>query len=331
MQNECFSYNIELNTKPLIVLTGPTAVGKTDLSIKLAKTLNGEIISADSMQVYKTMDIGTAKIMPQEMDGIKHHLIDICEPDDEFNIYKFQKYSKEAINNIYKSNHLPIIAGGTGFYIQSVLYDIQFSENEDDKTIRNELEEYAAKNGNIALHNLLKECDMESANSIHPNNSKRVIRAIEYYRQTGQPISKHNKEQASNLSKYNFLYLVLNLEREKLYERIDKRVNIMIDNGLVNEVKSVYEKYPNRELVSLAGLGYKEIIAYLEGEITLDEAIYIIKRDTRHFAKRQLTWFRREKDVTWIEKDNFSSEDEILEHIINLCKKKKIITTGGIQ
>lgn len=310
---------------PLIVLTGPTAVGKTNLSLKLAACINGEIISADSMQVYRHMDIGTAKITKEQMNGIRHHLIDILEPDEEFNIYKFQKYTNEALAEIYKRDNIPVITGGTGFYIQSVLYDVNFSDNEDSGTIRKELEEYAAKNGAGKLHALLCECDPASAASIHPNNVKRVIRAIEYYRQTGQTISEHNKEQHTHTSNYNFIYLVLNDERPRLYDRIDKRVDTMIEGGLVNEVKKIYEKYHDRNLISMQGLGYKEIISYLEGEITLDEAVYIIKRDTRRFAKRQLTWFRREKDVTWINKNEFKDENEILKYILDLCRKKGII------
>ena len=308
--------------KPLIILTGPTAVGKTELSINLAKKLNGEIISADSMQVYKGMDIGTAKITTKEMDGVPHHLIDILNPDEEFNVCIFKKYADAAINDIYSRGRVPIITGGTGFYIQSVLYDIQFDETEDNSKIRAELEEYANENGNEKLFELLRQCDPKSCEAIHPNNTKRVIRAIEYFRMTGKKISEHNEEQQMRPSPYNYLYFVLNDDREKLYNRIERRIDIMLEAGLLEEVKELYKKYPDRTLVSMQGLGYKEIIAYLEGECSLDEAISILKRDTRHFAKRQLTWFRREKEVIWLDKNSMSQE-EILQYIDDLFQKMK--------
>lgn len=316
---------MQLQNKPLLVLTGPTAVGKTKLSLNLARAVSGQIISADSMQVYREMNIGTAKIMPDEMKGIKHHLIDICNPNEDFNIYQFQKYSNQAISLIYDENQIPIITGGTGFYIQSVLYNVDFQSSDNDSKIRNELEKLCEEKGNLYIYNILKEIDEESALAIHPNNSKRVIRAIEYFRQTGCKISEHNKEQAEHKSDYNFLYFVLTMNRQALYDRIDMRVDKMISDGLVEEVKNVYTKYPDTSLVSMAGLGYKEIISYLKGDLSLEEAIYIIKRDTRHFAKRQLTWFRREKNVTWINKDDFKTEDDILDYMIKLCKDKNII------
>lgn len=301
----------------LIVLTGPTAVGKTALSIKLAKKLNGEIISADSMQVYKYMNIGTAKITKEEMQGIKHYLIDEFNPDEEFNIAKFKQYADMYINEIYKKNKLPIIVGGTGFYIQSVLYNIDFEETEKNNEYRKNLEDLAKEKGAEYLHNMLKEIDEQSAIAIHPNNIKRVIRAIEYFNQTGHKISKHNEEQRQKQSPYDFKYFVLNDNREEIYKRIDNRIDIMIENGLINEVKNLIDMNYSRDLVSMKGLGYKEILAYLYGEISLDEAIYILKRDTRHFAKRQLTWFKREKDVIWVNKNEFENEDKVLEFIIN--------------
>ena len=311
--------------KPLIILTGPTAVGKTDLSIKLAKKINGEIISADSMQVYRTMDIGTAKVTKEEMDGIPHHLIDIMEPDEEFNIYKFKKFTCDSIDKIYSNSHMPIIAGGTGFYIQSVLYDIEFDESEVLSDFRIEKEEYAKKYGADALHDELRKVDPVSADAIHPNNVKRVIRALEYFAQNGKPISEHNKEQSQNGSPYNFMYFVLTTERDNLYKRIDKRVDIMLENGLVDEVKRLHEKYHNPELLSMQGIGYKEIIEYLDGKLTLSEATDLLIKNTRHFAKRQLTWFRREKNVTWIDKDKFFDDNEILDYMYSLCTQKGII------
>lgn len=311
--------------KPLIILTGPTAVGKTALSIELAKAINGEIISADSMQVYKYMDIGTAKIRQEEMDGIKHYLVDEFLPTEDFNVFKFKEYAVKYIEEIYKAGKIPIIVGGTGFYIQSVLYDIQFTDNEEGDSYRKELEKLSIEEGPSYLHTMLKEVDMKSAEIIHPNNVKKVIRALEYYKQTNQPISSHNEEQRQKESPYNSAYFVLTDERELLYSRIDKRVDKMIAEGLVDEVKYLLEDYGcDKSMVSMKGLGYKEIIAYLEGEITLDEAIYILKRDTRHFAKRQLTWFKREKDVIWVDKNKLN-EKEVLTHLLNYLKEKNII------
>lgn len=312
--------------KNLIILTGPTAVGKTKLSIETAKMLNAEIISADSMQVYKYMDIGTAKITKQEMEDITHYMVDELEPDEEFNVVVFKKLALKYMDEIYKKGKIPMIVGGTGFYIQALLYDIDFSESDDDNgDIRRKYELLAEEKGNEYIHNMLKEVDEESAIAIHPNNAKKVIRALEYYEITGEKISDHNKEQRQNESPYNFLYLVLNDDRTKLYDRIEKRIDIMINDGLIEEVSSLMKKGYSKDLVSMQGLGYKEIIEYLEGNISLEEAIYILKRDTRHFAKRQLTWFRREKITTWIDKSEYTDDEAILEHINALAKEKNII------
>ncbi len=302
--------------KPLIILTGPTAAGKTKLSIALAKDINGEIISADSMQVYRHMDIGSAKIRQEEMQGIKHYLVDILEPTEEFHIVLFQKYAKQAIAEIYTKEKIPIIVGGTGFYIQSVLYDINFQEGEEDTALRESLERIAQEKGVQFLHSILKECDPKAAQEIHANNIKRVIRAIEFYRQTGKKISEHNDAEREKKSVYDSRYFVLTDQREKLYNAIDKRVDQMIVEGLVDEVKQLMDMGCKRDSTAMQGLGYKEIISYLMGEISLDEAVYIIKRDTRHFAKRQLTWFRRERDVIWIEKDKFAYDEEKMLHYI---------------
>ena len=309
----------------LIVLTGPTAVGKTDLSIKLAKLINGEIISADSIQVYKHLDIGSAKIAPDEMDGVKHHLIDVLDPKEGFNIATFKDMADKAIADIYSRGKLPIITGGTGFYIQSVLYDVDFTENEDDG-YRAKLEVLGNEKGTEYLHNMLKDIDPASAEAIHANNVKRVIRALEFHHQTGQLISDHNATESAKESPYNFAYFVLNCNRQLLYERIDKRVDIMVNNGLVDEVRYLRDELGlTKDLVSMQGLGYKEILSYLDGEISLDEAIYILKRDTRHFAKRQLTWFKREKDVTWVDKDILDTENSQLQYIIDELKARNII------
>lgn len=304
--------------KPLIILTGPTAVGKTELSVKLAKALQGEIISADSIQVYKYMDIGSAKVTKEEMEGVKHYLIDELMPDEEFNIFYFKEKAKEYVNEIYKNNHIPIVAGGTGFYIQSLLYDIEFKNEESNDQIRNELYQLYEKQGAAYIHNMLKEIDPESAAAIHENNVKRVIRAIEYYQLNGEKISTHNDREKQKNSPYKFKYYCLNMDRKLLYERINKRVDIMVENGLVEEVKSLLNMGYSKNLVSMQGIGYKEIILYLEGNITLEEAVEMIKQETRRFAKRQLTWFRREKKVTFINYEDFDFDKEkVLEFMIN--------------
>lgn len=298
--------------QPIIILTGPTAVGKTALSIELAHAVGGEIISADSMQVYRHMDIGSAKIRPEEMDGVPHHLIDVLEPTEEFNVVVFQSMAKEALNKIYGASHIPIVTGGTGFYIQALLYDIDFKEDDGNSQIRRELEHLAAEQGPQFMHDMLNEVDPESAKAIHPNNQKRVIRAIEYYRLTGERISAHNEEERQKESPYRFLYYVINTDRDKLYSQIDFRVDQMMENGLVDEVKMLSSMGCTRGMVSMQGLGYKEILDYLNGECTLEEAVYILKRDTRHFAKRQLTWFKRERDVRWLNLPEFSYDRNLV-------------------
>lgn len=306
--------------KPLLILTGPTAVGKTALSIALAKQVGGEIISADSMQVYRGMDIGSAKIRPEEMDGVPHYLIDLLDPKEEFDVVRFAGHAKKAMEEIWSHGHIPILTGGTGFYIQAVLYDIDFTEHGNDSGYRQELEELARKEGAAALHRQLETVDPASAALIHENNLKRVIRALEYFRETGEPISAHNEKEREKASPYAFCYFVLNDDRQRLYERIDRRVDQMLADGLLEEVKRLKEQGCTRGLVSMQGLGYKEILSWLNGEISFDEAVYILKRDTRHFAKRQLTWFRRERDVIWINKPAFDyNENAILHFILEQC------------
>ena len=296
--------------QPLIILTGPTASGKTALSVELAKRIGGEIISADSMQVYRYMDVGSAKVTTEEMDGVPHHLIDVLDPQDSFNVVTFQEMAKEAMKKIYANGHIPIVAGGTGFYIQALLYDIDFTDNDGDMEYRHHLEELAKVQGAEVLHSMLKEVDPPSAEAIHANNVKRVIRALEFYKKTGQRISDHNEEERQKESPYNFAYYVLNMDRATLYDRIDLRVDKMIEAGLEEEVKQLKAMGCTRDMVSMQGLGYKEILDYLNGELSLEEAVYILKRDTRHFAKRQLTWFKREKDVTWVTQENFGFDRE---------------------
>ncbi len=311
--------------QPLIILTGPTAVGKTKASIGLAKAINGEIISADSMQVYKYMDIGSAKIHPEEMRGVKHYLVDELEPDEEFNVVRFQQMAKQAMQEIYAKGKVPILVGGTGFYIQAVLYDIDFQENDEDHSYREELEVLAKEKGASYLHQMLAKVDEESAKEIHENNVKKVIRALEYHHQTGQKISAHNAQERQKESPYNAVYFVLNDDRKNLYDRINLRVDQMIEEGLVEEVRGLKERGYQKEMVSMQGLGYKEMLDYLDGIYTLDEAVEIIKRDTRHFAKRQLTWFRRERNVEWINKEEFDyDEDRILAELLRVLDRNGI-------
>ena len=310
-----------MEKKPLVILTGPTAVGKTALSIGLAKALDGEIISADSMQVYRGMDIGTAKITPEEMGGIPHHLIDILEPWEEFHVADFKRRCLEAMEDIYARGKCPVIVGGTGFYIQSVLYDIDFSRTEVDVSFREAMEQLAKKEGAEEVHRRLWEVDEASARAIHPNNVKRVIRALEYYHQTGQRMSEHNETQRRKTSPYRFRYYVLRLPREILYERINERVEEMRGQGLTEEVETLLSRGCDRGMVSMQGLGYKEIIDALEGRDTLEHAYERIKQETRHFAKRQFTWFRRERQVTWLDKDAFADEEELLAYCVEDCKK----------
>ena len=316
-----------MNQKPMIILTGPTAVGKSALSVELAKKINGAVISADSMQVYRHMDIGSATIMPEEMQGITHYMIDELEPDEEFHVVRFTTMAKEYLKEIYAAGKIPIIAGGTGFYIQALLYDIDFTEQQCDEAYRRQLEEQAKEHGAGYLHEMLRKVDPASAEAIHANNVKRVIRALEFYHLSGQKISEHNETERQKQSPYNFAYFVLNDERAKLYERIDKRVDAMIAAGLVNEVQKLKDMGCSREMVSMQGLGYKEVLAYLDGEYTLEEAVYIIKRETRHFAKRQLTWFKRERDVIWLDKQTFGYDDAaILTDMISILQEKEIIS-----
>ncbi|MCH5262609.1 MAG: tRNA (adenosine(37)-N6)-dimethylallyltransferase MiaA [Lachnospiraceae bacterium] len=316
----------EINKPSLMILTGPTAVGKTELSVALAGKIGGEIISADSMQVYRHMDIGSAKITPDQTGGIPHHLIDILEPSEEFNVVMFQQSAKQAVSEIYERGHIPIVVGGTGFYIQALLYDIDFTDNDEDVTLRANLEEIAKKEGAEVLYARLREIDPQSCEIIHANNIKRVIRAIEFYEKTGMKISEHNQMQRQNSSPYNFAYFVLNDEREKLYGRIEDRVDAMLKQGLVEEVQRLKDMGCTADMVSMQGLGYKEILNYLDGHTTLEEALYLIKRDTRHFAKRQLTWFRREREIIMVNKPDFSYDtNRMMDYILSVLREKEII------
>ena len=292
----------------LIVISGPTACGKTAVSIELAKSIGGEIVSADSMQVYRGMDIGTAKIMPDEMQGIPHYLIDEFDPDEDFNVAKFQQRAKKYISDIISRGKMPIVAGGTGFYINALVYDNDFAKEDEESEIRRRLQEEAEQNGAEHMHDILKEIDPESAEKIHKNNVKKVIRAIEFYRLNGKKISTHNAEEKQRETAYDVKIFVLDMSRDRLYERIEKRIDIMLEQGLVKEVESLLEKY-SPSLVSMQGLGYKEFVPYFKGECTLEEAVYNLKISTRHFAKRQLTWFRHQcPQAIWVDMDKYNAD-----------------------
>jgi len=306
---------MQLSHPPLIILTGPTAVGKTKLSIRLAKELDGEIISADSMQVYRGMDIGTAKIRPEETEGIPHHLIDILDPKEPFDVVQFQTLGREKIQEILDREHMPIVVGGTGFYIQALLYDIDFSE-ENAPSLRSELEKLAeTAEGRDKLVEELRRVDPDSLEKIHPNNIKRVIRAVEYYRIHGAPISRHNEVQREKEPPYDSRYFVLTDDRAKLYARIEQRVDQMLEEGLVEEVRRLVAQGLTREHISMQGIGYKEILDCLEGKCDLDTAVRTLKLNTRHFAKRQITWFRREREVIWLDRSSLTDDDMIMHEI----------------
>ncbi len=304
--------------KKLIVIAGPTATGKSALAVKLAKRIGGEVISADSMQVYRGMDIGTAKITEEETEGIPHHLVDCLDPSEDFNVYRFQALAKEALEKIYTNGHIPIVCGGTGFYIQALLYDIAFTE-EDGSEIRKRLEAFVKEtpDGPEKLYERLASFDPEYASTLHFHNVKKVIRALEYIELNGKKFSEHNAEERSRTSPYDFRYFVLTDDRAVLYHRIDERVDLMMEKGLLDEVKALRDRGLTRDMVSMQGLGYKEILTFLDGECSLEEAVARIKQETRHFAKRQLTWFRREKDVIWIDRRDYDGNiDRMLEAIL---------------
>lgn len=300
----------------ILVIGGPTAVGKTDLSIKLAKILNGEIISADSMQIYRYMDIGSAKVSVKEMDGIKHHMIDIINPDIQFSVSNYKELADKIIKDIIKRGKLPIIVGGTGLYINSLTCNMDFTEAETDEEYRKFLEKEAIEYGNEYLHEKLKDIDPISYNQIHYNNRKRVIRALEVYKLTGKPFSSFNAGESFYESNYNIYYYVLNMDRDKLYDRINKRVDIMIDKGLIDECINLKNMGYTISMQSMQGIGYKEIFHYLDGKMNLNEAIELIKKGSRNYAKRQLTWFRRDPRVKFLNKD-ILTEEAMIDKITN--------------
>ncbi|MBQ5863690.1 MAG: tRNA (adenosine(37)-N6)-dimethylallyltransferase MiaA [Peptococcaceae bacterium] len=297
--------------KPLVILVGPTAVGKTAASIGLAKALNGEIISGDSMQIFKGLDIGTAKITKEEMQGVPHHLIDIKEPWETFSVAEFKRLADEAIADIQDRGKLPIIVGGTGFYINSVLYEYHFGEADTDEAYRAELEQYAEAHGNEALWNILQEKDPDSAAKLHSNDTKRVIRALEVLHVTGIPASERQSTVDKQTMRYNAVYIALNMPREVLYDRINRRVDIMIQDGLEAEVRNALANGVAQDALSMTSIGYRQMIQYFNEEISFDRAVELIKRDTRHFAKRQLTWFRHDPNIQWV--DKWGKTDEQVE------------------
>lgn len=305
--------------KKILVLGGPTAVGKTELSIDLAKRLNGEIISADSMQIYKYMDIGSAKVTIDEMQGVKHYLVDEVTPDYVFSVSEFQKRADDYIEKINDENKRVLVTGGTGLYLNSLIYNMDFAKSDANNELREKLRIELEENGIDYMHNKLKELDHEAAQRIHKNNTKRVIRALEVYL-SGEKMNDFSKDLKFN-EKYNPIIIVLNREREHLYERINKRVDIMMDNGLIDEVKNLLKMGYTKDMISMQGIGYKEIIKYLDGEYTLDEAIDIIKRDSRRYAKRQLTWFRRYDDAKWFNLDEYSDSQVLKNDIIMHIEK----------
>lgn len=305
---------------PLVILTGPTAVGKTNLSIQLAKKMNMEIISADSMQIYKYMDVGSAKVTEDEMEGVKHYLIDEVTPDYSFSVSEFQERANDYINKIVEKNKLPLVTGGTGLYLNSLIYNMDFAKSDADNELREMLRVELEENGIDYMYEKLKSLDEEAANRIHKNNTKRVIRAIEVC-MSGKKMSDFSNDLKLN-EKYEPIIIVLNRDREHLYRRINKRVDIMISQGLEDEVKNLLNMGYSSDIVSMQGIGYKEIIKYLNDEYTYEEAIEIIKRDSRRYAKRQLTWFRRYENAKWFDLDNYNDEKILLDDVISYIEKK---------
>ena len=301
----------------VLIIAGPTAVGKTNLSIELAKKLNGEIVSTDSMQIYKYMDIGSAKITKEEMDGVKHHMIDIIEPDTPFSVAEYKNLASKCIEDIISRGKLPILVGGTGLYINALTCNMDFTEAESDVEYRKELEKLADKYGNEYIHKMLKDVDEKSYNDIHYNNRKRVIRALEVYKLTNKPFSSFNLGEELYNGPYDVKYFVLNMNREKLYDRINLRVDIMIENGLIDECINLKNIGYTSSMQSMQGIGYKEVFYYLENKISLDEAIELIKKGSRNYAKRQLTWFRRDPRAIFLDKD-ILDEKEIFSKITSL-------------
>ncbi|NLJ40638.1 MAG: tRNA (adenosine(37)-N6)-dimethylallyltransferase MiaA [Clostridiales bacterium] len=306
-----------MDKNSIIIVLGPTAVGKTSISIDLAKELHGEIISADSMQIYKYMDIGTAKPNMEERQGIPHHLLDILDPSEYFNVSIYKDMAEEEIKEIVTRGKIPIIVGGTGLYINSLLFPFDFTEAGVDLEYRQNLKELALIKGKEWLYGQLKTVDPIAALKLHPNDIFRIIRALEVHHITGEPISKYYSKQQRKNGEYSASIVGLTMDRDKLYDRIEKRIDIMLKNGLVEEVKGLLENGYSRGLISMQGLGYKEIVDYLQGRRTLKESEYILKRDTRRFAKRQYTWFKRLKGIIWVDVGEFNNKKDLLAHVLD--------------
>ena len=308
--------------KDIIVVAGPTAVGKTEYAIKIAKAVNGEVVSCDSMQLYKYMDIGSAKPTPDELAQVQHYLVDEIDPRENFSVVEYQKRAKEAIAEIHAKGKIPVISGGTGLYLNSLLYEMDFGAPPADETYRKELEEFAAEFGSEALHNRLAEKDPAAADRIHPNNIKKVIRAIEAIEKGGEGIKPFDAVQKENIDYRPFL-IGLTRDRAELYERINLRVDILMEQGLLHEVEGLFNMGLTEENISMKGIGYKELIQHLKGEYTLDEAIDKVKQNTRRYAKRQLTWFRRYDQMQWFDLSTYNSGDEALEDMLSWLKRSR--------
>ncbi len=315
-----------ISKPPLIILSGPTATGKTELSVLFALQHSMEIISADSAQVYKGMNIGSAKICEEEKKGVPHHLIDVCDIKEDYSAFRFKEMAQEAATCIYKRGKIPLVVGGTGFYIQALLKGVNFDDEGPDQEYRDMLRNLADENGISFIHDMLMDIDPESAEKIPEGNVKRVIRALEYHHLTGKRISEHNEEESKRESNYNFAYFVLMDDRDLMYERIDKRVDKMIEAGLEREVRSLLENGADPSMVSMQAIGYKEMIPYIKGECSLEDAIYQIKLRTRHFAKRQVTWYKREPDIIYINRGDFDNDNEKMSaYMYRECLKRGII------
>lgn len=313
----------EFKMTDLFILAGPTGIGKTKISIDIAKRSGGEIISTDSMQIYKKMDIGSAKVTEEEMEGIPHHLIDFLEPDISFSVAEFSEKAKEAISDIESRGKLPMLVGGTGLYINSLICNYSFAASARDEKYREELEAIAAEKGVGFVHEMLKDVDMESYNRLYPNDLKRVIRALEVYKVTGTTISEAVKNDDIYDIPYRLFYYVLNMDRAKLYDRINRRVDIMMEAGLLQEVKALRDAGFTKDMQSMKGIGYKELLEYLDGEVSYEKAVENIKQFSRNYAKRQLTWFRKDPRAIWINKDEFKSDEEVAEFIMNDMEKRR--------
>jgi tRNA dimethylallyltransferase len=299
------------NKIPLVAIVGPTATGKTEAAIQTALSMNGEIISADSMQIYKYMDIGTAKPSREEMRGIPHHMMDCIDPAEEFSVARYQTMAKHTIKEVHKKGKLPILVGGTGLYVNSIVYPMAFTEAQVDNEYRKQLQQMAEEKGNIAVYRILQESDPLTAEKLHPNDIRRVIRALEVKHLTGREMSDFRQDFSEPDLMYDLIMIGMTMDRQRLYRRINSRVDIMLEKGLLDEVKWLLEMGYSKDLTSMQGLGYKELIRYLEGDISLEEAVEILKRDTRRYAKRQLTWFRRESRIEWLNLDQIEPGKEI--------------------